>query len=41
MLKPVDLWKPIKESLTTGFVFFLASGFASMLTGQQKNIPSY
>lgn len=41
MLMPVALWKSVKQKSTSGFALLLASGVASMLTGQRNNVLSY
>ena len=41
MLMPVALWKSVKQSSPAGFALLLASGVASMLTGQRNNVLCY
>jgi len=41
MLMPLALWKSVTRRSPAGFALLLASGVASMLTGQRNNVLSY
>ncbi len=41
MVMPIALWKSVKQRSAAGFALLLASGIASMLTGQRNNVLSY
>jgi hypothetical protein len=41
MVMSVALWKSVKQRSATGFALLLASGVATMLTGQRNNVLCY
>jgi hypothetical protein len=41
MLMPLALWKAVKQRTAAGFALLIASGVATMLTGQRNNIMCY